>query len=197
MDSGKNKQKRCKCSRIWWYSCFRKDYTFSHYNTDSKKIPWYCCSPPDVRADTISKLSSFIYEIWNETYYPGFHNIELILKGYYTMENFFSLDGKFFRFINKFTSLIALNFLFIITSLPIFSIGVSFYALYQTNLKLSQNTESYIARTYFFFWRKNLKQNILLWLPVMILFIFCLINLYILPFMQKWNPGKAYYNKSC
>lgn len=27
------------------------------------KIPWYCCSPPDVRADTISKLSSFIYEI--------------------------------------------------------------------------------------------------------------------------------------
>ena len=26
------------------------------------------------------------------------------------MENFFSLDGKFFRFINKFTSLIALNF---------------------------------------------------------------------------------------
>ena len=101
------------------------------------------------------------------------------------MENFFSLDGKFFRFINKFTSLIALNFLFIITSLPIFTIGVSFYALYQTNLKLSQNTESYIARTYFFFWRKNLKQNILLWLPVMILFIFCLINLYILPFMPE------------
>ena len=67
------------------------------------------------------------------------------------MENFFSLDGKFFRFINKFTSLIALNFLFIITSLPIITIGVSFYALYQTNLKLSQNTESYIARTYFFF----------------------------------------------
>ena len=46
------------------------------------------------------------------------------------MENFFSLDGKFFRFINKFTSLIALNFLFIITSLPIITIGVSFYALY-------------------------------------------------------------------
>mgnify|MGYP000647185402 CR=1 FL=1 len=41
------------------------------------------------------------------------------------------------------------------------------------------------ARTYFFFWRKNLKQNILLWLPVMILFIFCLINLYILPFMPE------------
>lgn len=70
------------------------------------------------------------------------------------MENFFSLDGKFFRFINKFTSLIALNFLFIITSLPIFTIGVSFYALYQTNLKLSQNTESYIARTYFSFGEK-------------------------------------------
>lgn len=101
------------------------------------------------------------------------------------MENFFSIDGKFFRFINKFTSLISLNFLFIITSLPIITIGVSFYALYQTNLKLSQNTESYIARTYFFFWEKILKQNILLWLPVTILFIFCLINLYILPFMPE------------
>ena len=56
-----------------------------------------------------------------------------------------------------FFGLIALNFLFIITSLPIFTIGVSFYALYQTNLKLSQNTESYIARTYFFFWRKKKK----------------------------------------
>lgn len=41
------------------------------------------------------------------------------------------------------------------------------------------------CKNLFFFWRKNLKQNILLWLPVMILFIFCLINLYILPFMPE------------
>lgn len=101
------------------------------------------------------------------------------------MENFFSIDGKFFRFINKFTSLIILNFLFIITSLPIITIGASFHALYQTNLRLYQNTESYIARTYFFYWKKNLKQDILLWIPVIILFIFCLVNLYILPFMPK------------
>ena len=70
------------------------------------------------------------------------------------MENFFSLDGKFFRFINKFTSLIALNFLFIITSLPIITIGVSFYALYQTNLKLSQIQNPILQELIFSFGEK-------------------------------------------
>lgn len=99
------------------------------------------------------------------------------------MEHFFSMDGKFFVFINKLTDLIILNILFIITCLPIITIGTSFTALYQTTMRIAENTESYITKNYFFYWKQNLKQGTLLWIPSLILLALCILNLYLLPAM--------------
>ena len=76
------------------------------------------------------------------------------------MENFFSLDGKFFRFINKFTSLIALNFLFIITSLPIFTIGVSFYGPLSNKFKTFTKYRILYCKNLFFLLEKKFKAKI-------------------------------------
>ncbi len=93
---------------------------------------------------------------------------------------------NFFRFINKFTSLIALNFLFIITSPSYhYNRGIFLRPLSNKFKTFTKYRILYCKNLFFSFGEKNLKQNILLWLPVMILFIFCLINLYILPFMPE------------
>lgn len=101
------------------------------------------------------------------------------------MERIFSMDGKFFTFITKLSDLLLLNVLFIITCLPILTIGVSLIALYQTTLQLADNTDSYILRNYFSNWKQNLKQGILIWIPSFILLILCIFNLSVLPHMPQ------------
>lgn len=99
------------------------------------------------------------------------------------LEHFFSMDGKFFLFVNKLADLIILNALFIITCLPIITIGTSFTALYQTAMRIANNAESYITKNYFFYWKQNSKRGTLLWIPSLILLTLCFLNLRILPAM--------------
>lgn len=101
------------------------------------------------------------------------------------MERIFSMDEKFFSFITKLSDLLLLNVLFIITCLPILTIGVSLTALYQTTLQLADNTDSYILRNYFSNWKQNWKQGILIWIPSFILLILCILNLSVLPHMPQ------------
>lgn len=99
------------------------------------------------------------------------------------LKHFFYMDGKFFVFVNKLTDLIILNILFIITCLPIITIGTSFTALYQTTMRIADNTESYITKNYFIYWKQNLKQGTLLWIPSLVLLTLCILNLCLLPSM--------------
>ena len=101
------------------------------------------------------------------------------------MERIFPMDGKFFTFITKLSDLLLLNVLFIITCLPILTIGVSLTVLYQTTLQLADNTDSYILRNYFSNWKQNLKQGILIWIPSFIMLILCIFNLSVLPHMPQ------------
>ena len=101
------------------------------------------------------------------------------------MERIFPMDGKFFTFITKLSDLLLLNVLFIITCLPILTIGVSLTALYQTTLQLADNTDSYILRNFFSNWKQNLKQGILIWIPSFIMLILCIFNLSVLPHMPQ------------
>lgn len=99
------------------------------------------------------------------------------------MRHLFSADGRFFLFINTLTDLIILNLLFFLTCIPVITIGASCMALYQSTLRLADNTESYIVRGYFAEWQKNLKKGTLIWIPSFVLLIFCVFNLSVLPSM--------------
>lgn len=63
-----------------------------------------------------------------------------------------------FKIVNLFSTIIdllVLNILFVITSLPIITLGASLTALYSVTLKMVRNEESYIARSYFRAFKNN------------------------------------------
>ena len=61
----------------------------------------------------------------------------------------FSYDNPMTRFLAKLGKLLWLNILWLITSLPLFTLGASTCALYYTTLRLVRDEEGYLTREYF------------------------------------------------
>lgn len=97
------------------------------------------------------------------------------------MEHFFSTDSKLFHLLGRVADLILLNFLFLITSIPVVTIGASCTALYSVTMHMADNTESYITRSYFLAWKNNFKTSTVVWSAALLLLILCKANLSILP----------------
>ena len=88
------------------------------------------------------------------------------------MRGLFNLDNPFLQFLSRVCDLIILNLLFILTCIPIITIGASLSALYTIALKMVRNEESYIAKGYFKAFASNFKQSTVLWLISIVLFLF-------------------------
>ena len=58
------------------------------------------------------------------------------------MNRLFSLDGKLFHILSRIADLILLNVLWLLSSLPIITIGASTTALYYVMLKIVKNEDS-------------------------------------------------------
>ena len=93
------------------------------------------------------------------------------------MKNIFNLDNGFFTFMGKVADVMILNLLFIITSIPIITIGASLTALYSVSLKQSSGSSSYIAKEYFHAWKSNFKQSTIMWIFSLIAFALLFMNL--------------------
>lgn len=76
----------------------------------------------------------------------------------------FSIDSPIMQFLSRLTDIIILNFLFLICSLPIITIGASTTALYSVTLKMVKNEESYILRSFFSAFKSNFKHSTVSWL---------------------------------
>ncbi|SCP96388.1 YesL family protein [Anaerobium acetethylicum] len=84
------------------------------------------------------------------------------------MNNLFSMDNKFFTFMNKVADLIILNILWLICCIPIVTAGASTTALFYSTIKLVRGEESYVSKDFFKSFRENLKQGILIWLIMLL-----------------------------
>lgn len=84
------------------------------------------------------------------------------------MSGFFNYDNPVWRFIGKFWDLIVLNVLFIVCSLPIFTIGASTTAVYYVTLKLVRDEEGYTIRSFFKSFKENFKQATIIWLILLV-----------------------------
>lgn len=73
---------------------------------------------------------------------------------------FFSVDSPFYRFISKLWDLVQLNFLWLLCSIPIVTMGASTVAACSVALKMAEDTEGYIARSFFKAFKENLKCGI-------------------------------------
>lgn len=71
----------------------------------------------------------------------------------------FKYDSPVFRLISKIADIIILNFLWILCSIPIFTIGASTTALYYVCMKLVKNEEGYIIKDFFHSFKENFKQS--------------------------------------
>ena len=77
---------------------------------------------------------------------------------------FFSYDSKFSQVLLKIAHCCYLNLLWILCSIPVFTIGASTTALYYVTLKMAKNEEGRLAATFFRAFRENFRQATVLWL---------------------------------
>jgi len=76
----------------------------------------------------------------------------------------FSINSKFMSGLNRIVDIVFLNLIFIVTCIPIFTIGASITALYTVTLKLASHDEIYVVKTYIKSFKLNFKQSTKVWL---------------------------------
>lgn len=72
---------------------------------------------------------------------------------------FFGIDGPFYRFICRFIDLVKLNFMWLLFSLPIVTIGASTTAAYSIALKMVDDEEGYMVKSFVKEFKRNFKQG--------------------------------------
>lgn len=83
------------------------------------------------------------------------------------LSGFFNYDNPVWRFIGKFGDLILLNILWLIFSIPIFTIGASTTAVYYVTLKLARDDDGYTIKSFFKSFKENFKQATVIWLVLL------------------------------
>ena len=99
------------------------------------------------------------------------------------MKDLFQADNPLIRILECFFDLMELNFLFILTSLPLFTIGSSLCALYNTSIKMIRKEGISIHKNYMHCFRKQFKSATPLWICLFLLCAFFLTDLYIVCFI--------------
>lgn len=84
------------------------------------------------------------------------------------MSGIFNYDNPVWRFIGKFADIILLNILWLICSIPIFTIGASTTAVYYVTMKLARNDEDYTVKSFFRSFKENFKQATIIWIVFLI-----------------------------
>ena len=80
------------------------------------------------------------------------------------MKGIFSYDNPVMRFIGKFWDVLVLNILWLICSIPVFTIGASTTAVYYVTLKLARDDDGYTIRSFFHSFKQNFRQATIIWL---------------------------------
>ncbi|HWT76236.1 MAG TPA: DUF624 domain-containing protein [Mobilitalea sp.] len=80
----------------------------------------------------------------------------------------FSVDSPLYKFISRLWDMIVLNFLWLVFSIPIITIGASTVAAYSVALKMVDDEEGYIARSFVKAFKDNIRQGVVLGLIAMV-----------------------------
>lgn len=99
------------------------------------------------------------------------------------MHNLFNPENPGMRFLSRIFDLIVLNLFFLLTCLPIVTIGAALSSLYHITILMVRGEDGYIVKGYFKAFRQNFIKATLLWIPLMLLFFFFGVDLYIVLFV--------------
>ena len=89
------------------------------------------------------------------------------------MSSFFNMDSPIMRFLGRLADVMILNIVFLITCLPVVTLGAAWTSLSYVTLKMSRDEESYIVKSYFKAFRQNFRQATAIWgIALVAMFIF-------------------------
>ena len=80
------------------------------------------------------------------------------------LKKFFDMDNPIMKFLTVMSDIIIVNLLFMVCSIPLFTIGASLTGLYRVTLKMMQGREGSVTRTFFEGFKNNFKQATIIWL---------------------------------
>lgn len=100
---------------------------------------------------------------------------------------FFNYDNPVWRFIGKFWDVLVINFLWIICSIPIVTIGSSTTAMYYVTLKLARDEDGYTIQSFFKSFKENFKQATAIWLIFLLTGLLLAVDVYY--FMRLVAPS--------
>lgn len=96
------------------------------------------------------------------------------------MDEFFNKNSLAMRFLTNVCNLILVNFIFIIFSLPIFTIGASMSSMYRILFMMLNDEEIFIFRDFKKEFKSSFKNATIVWVPILLLSVFFGIELYYL-----------------
>jgi uncharacterized membrane protein YesL len=101
------------------------------------------------------------------------------------MKEFFGSDGLFLKILNRTSDLIILNLVFLISCIPLITIGSALSALYTVTLKMAKEEEAYLVKSYF----KAFKSNFICATGIFAVIELLGVWLYIDFFYTQYFPG--------
>lgn len=84
------------------------------------------------------------------------------------MRFLFDPDSHFSQFLIRLCDLILLNVVYLLTCLPLFTIGAATAALYDTVFRMDTEREGKLMATYFHAFRENFRQGTAVWLLLVV-----------------------------
>lgn len=101
------------------------------------------------------------------------------------MKNLFNYENGIMSTISSIADSMVLGILWVVCSLPIFTIGASSAAFYYAYNKCIRQKKDYIWGTFFDGFKRNFKQATQIWLIVLCLMSIVIIDFYLLRFMDN------------
>ena len=92
------------------------------------------------------------------------------------MKTFFHPDSKAVRFLTVLCNLVILNFLWILTSLPVVTVGASNSAMFAVLFQYLDQGSDAVVKPYFKAFAANFKQSTQVWIPVLLVGVLLLLD---------------------
>lgn len=105
------------------------------------------------------------------------------------MNSFFSYEGRFSQILFRFAYACILGAFWLVSSIPIVTIGAATTALYSVTLKIAEAEEGNIVKQYWRAFRGNFKQSTLTWLILFAIGLFLGADTYVLLHLRSTSAG--------
>lgn len=84
------------------------------------------------------------------------------------LDNIFNMDNLFFKILNRISDVFILSIIYVISCIPIITIGAATTALYYTAINAISREDGYVFKMYCKSFKANFKQSTIMWVIMMV-----------------------------